>query len=417
MIANSDGSGERVLARRKSPEGFLGVPAWSPDGKVVAATGFMEGGESIETIDVATGAVKVVTAIERSSTDVGNVGAMRWMPDGRGVLIAHQTLAHPLAYQISYVTYPSGELTRITNDLNGYDAVALGVTADGKTLATVQDERTFGLWVMPAEENGTAKARQIGMTRDEGEAVEWTADGRLLTKLGFDYRVRSGDGGTKTTVYSSSPPSFNPAVCGHYLVVPVLEFGKGVNLIRIDLNGGATKQLTFSRYNNFPACSPDGQWVVYQSGDKGRQLVHKIAAEGGAPQILSELTGYEPTFSPDGKLVAFNSTEGYTAETYHLKIAVIPAEGGAALHTFTTDPRLHNRIHFTPDSKGLARPINEGGVGNIWVQRLAGGAPKQFTSFQSEMIEDFAYSRDGKGIALLRGRVTKDVVLIKDTGR
>jgi serine/threonine protein kinase len=417
VIANSDGGEEKVLATRKQPEGFLGIPAWSPDGKVVAATAYTEGGEWIESIDVATGAVKIVTARERSSTDVGNVGALRWMPDGRGVLIAHQTLAHPLASQISYVSYPLGELSRITNDLNSYDAVALGVTADGGTLATVQEEQTLGLWIMPAEENGTAKARQIGMGKNEGSAVDWTLDERLLTTLGFDYFVRNTDGSGKTMVYSGSQPSFGPAVCGHYLVVPILEFDKGVNLFRIDLNDGATKQLTLSRYNDFPACSSDGQWIVYQSGDKGRQLIHKVRAEGGAPQKLSELTGYKPTFSPDGKLVAFNYTEGETAEKFRRKVAVIPAEGGASLYTFDTDPRLRSRIQFTPDNKGLAWSINEGGVGNIWVQRLAGGSPKQLTSFASEMIKDFAFSHDGRNIALLRGHVTKDVVLIKDAGR
>ena len=145
-------------------------------------------------------------------------------------------------------------------------------------------------------------------------------------------------------------------------------------------------------------------------------MIYKIPVDGGTPQKLSELRGYKPTFSPDGKLVAFNYVEGQTAANFHLKIAVIPADGGAALHTFDTDPRLRSRIHFTPDGKGLAWPINNGGVGNIWVQPLAGGPPKKFTSFPSEMIEDFAFSRDGKSIALLRGQVTKDVVLIKDTG-
>jgi Tol biopolymer transport system component len=196
-----------------------------------------------------------------------------------------------------------------------------------------------------------------------------------------------------------------------------LEFGKGENLFRIDLNDGATKQLTFSRYNDSPACSSDGQWIVYQSEDKGRRFIHKIPAEGGVPQRLSELIGHRPTFSPDGKLVAFNYTEGETAEKFRLKVAVIPAEGGALLYTFGTDPRLRSRIRFTPDGKGLAWPINEGGVGNIWVQRLAGGSPKQLTSFASEMIKDFAFSHDGRSMALLRGHVTKDVVLIKDTGR
>lgn len=415
VIANGDGSGERVLAMRKLPEGFLGIPAWSPDGKVVAIVALAASGEFIETIDAATGAVENVTGPERSATDVGDIGAVRWIPDGRGVLITHRTLAHPNAYQIGDVAYPSGELTRITNDLNSYDKVALGVTVDGKTLVTVEEEQTFGLWVMPAEENGTARARQISMGKNEGEVVEWTPDGRLLTKLRFDYDVRNADGSAKTTVYASSLPTISQAVCGHYLVVSILEFGKGMNLFRVDMNNGAQKQLTFGRYNDQAACSSDGQWIVYQSQDGGRELIHKISVDGGTPQKLSELAGHFPTFSPDGKLVAFNYTEGENAANFHLKIAVIPAEGGAALHTFATDPRLRSRIHFTQGSKGLAWPINEGGVGNIWVQSLAGGPAKQFTSFQSEMIRDFSFSHDGNSMALLRGQVTKDVVLIKDT--
>ena len=59
--------------------------------------------------------------------------------------------------------------------------------------------------------------------------------------------------------------------------------------------------------------------------------------------------------------------------------------------------------------------MNDGSVGNFWVQPLAGGPPKQLTSFSSEIIQDFAFSADGKSMALLRGNVAKDVVLIQDT--
>jgi Tol biopolymer transport system component len=342
------------------------------------------------------------------------------MPDGRGILIVHRNLAHPRAFQISYVTYPAGAFSRITNDLNSYDQAALGVTADGRTLATVQEERSIGLWIMPAEENGTAKARQIGMSKNEGEAVEWTSDGRLLTNYVFDYSVRNADGSAKKTVYSSTVPSFEPAVCGDYLIVPILEFGKGLNLFRVDPHGGPTKQITLGQDNvvDYPACSPDGKWIVFESRDQGQRAIQKIPVEGGTPQKLSDLSGYKPTFSPDGKLVAFSYTEGTTPESFHLKIAVVPAAGGAPLYTFNTDPRLRNRIQnrfrFTPDSKGLAWLMNDG-VGNIWVQPLAGGPLKQLTSFSSEIIQDFAFSPDGKSMALLRGTVAKDLVLIQDT--
>ena len=35
IVANADGSGERVVTTRKKPE-FLGDPAWSPDGSLIA---------------------------------------------------------------------------------------------------------------------------------------------------------------------------------------------------------------------------------------------------------------------------------------------------------------------------------------------------------------------------------------------
>jgi len=217
--------------------------------------------------------------------------------------------------------------------------------------------------------------------------------------------------------FTSSLPSFDPAVCGHYLIVPTLDFGKGNNLVRVNLNDGSKKQLTLGYYAGEPACSPDGQWIAYASNDDGPRQVFKISVEGGAPQKVSDLNGYRPTFSPDGKLIAFNYTEGETLQSYCLKIPVIPAHGGTPFYTFETDPRLRSRIHFTPDGKGLAWPLFDGSAGNIWIQPLAGGAPKQFTQFSLEGIADFSFSPDGRTLALLRGHITKDVVLIKDLNR
>jgi hypothetical protein len=45
------------------------------------------------------------------------------------------------------------------------------------------------------------------------------------------------------------------------------------------------------------------------------------------------------------------------------------------------------------------------------VQPITGGDPKQITDFKSDMIFAFAYSRDGKQIALSRGTTASDVLL------
>ena len=205
-------------------------------------------------------------------------------------------------------------------------------------------------------------------------------------------------------------------MCGNYLLVTIADLGKTQNIFRIDLNSGAMKQITFGQHNDGAACSPDEKSIAYYSLDAGKTEIFKLPIDGGTPQKMSDL-GTGATFSPDGKLLAFRYTQG-TAADYHLKIAVVPAAGGPVIHEFEIDPREdHVRILFTPDSKGLAYSIYDGGVANLWVQPLSGGPLKQLTFFKSMRIGDFAFSRDGKSIALLRGGVTSDVVLIRDTRR
>ena len=70
----------------------------------------------------------------------------------------------------------------------------------------------------------------------------------------------------------------------------------------------------------------------------------------------------------------------------------------------------------TADGTGLIYPIYDGEADNLWIQPLS-GRPRKLTFFKSGLIEDYAASPDGNSIALLRGRLDRDVVLIKDADR
>ena len=59
--------------------------------------------------------------------------------------------------------------------------------------------------------------------------------------------------------------------------------------------------------------------------------------------------------------------------------------------------------------------MDDRGVGNLWAQPLNGGPPTQITDFKSDRIFDYAWSRDGKQLAVSRGKTTRDVVLLTDT--
>ena len=412
MMANADGSGEHAFATVKQPEQFIGNPAWSPDGKVIAQ--FMTGPQGkhlLQAMDVATGQARTISA------DILYTEAILWLPDGKGLVMASRSAEAKGRVQISYISYPEGRTRKIINDLNDYDSIALGLTADGKTLLTIQEVDTNALWVMPAQPLATAQPLQAGTTANEGYEVLWMNDGRILTDNGFDFALRSPDGSNKASLFSTPMPAFESASCGDY-IVGALFANYEINLFRFDVRGGAPQQLTFGHSNESPSCSPDGKWIAYTSADQGKNEIFKISIEGGTPQKLSDLAGFLPAFSPDGKQIAFLHNFGTTPENYKHMVAVIPAEGGQPIHNFERDHRsLRTRLSFAPDGKSVVYPIVVDEVENLWQQPLDGTPGRQLTSFKSEKILSYDFSRDGKQLALIRGHATRDVVLITDTGK
>lgn len=66
-----------------------------------------------------------------------NIQDVAWLSDGSGFIMnaRDEASAPELALQIWRVSYPRGEASRITNDLNNY--MRVGVSADGNTLMAV----------------------------------------------------------------------------------------------------------------------------------------------------------------------------------------------------------------------------------------------------------------------------------------
>jgi Tol biopolymer transport system component len=73
------------------------------------------------------------------------------------------------------------------------------------------------------------------------------------------------------------------------------------------------------------------------------------------------------------------------------------------------------QFRWARDGKSLIYVQTAAGASNLWLQPLAGGAPKQVTNF-TDLIFDFDITADGKQFVCSRGNVTTDVILIKDTG-
>jgi Tol biopolymer transport system component len=69
---------------------------------------------------------------------------------------------------------------------------------------------------------------------------------------------------------------------------------------------------------------------------------------------------------------------------------------------------------WSDDGKSILYTTNTNNVTNIWAQPIDGSAPKQVTDFKDLYMTGFAWSRDGKQLAVSRSNYSRDAVIISD---
>ncbi|MFN0086357.1 MAG: protein kinase domain-containing protein [Blastocatellia bacterium] len=415
MIANGDCGGERMLAARRQPDVYrLRGPSWSPDGKLIATAIENLTGASFHTVagvGVADGVEKMLTSQKWEI-----VSQVAWLADGSGLLvIATEPQGHQT--QLWSLAWPGGAMSRITRDLGTYSNLSL--TADSSTLATVRSDRFVNIWV--AAEGDASRSVQIttGAQRDDGiRGLDWTPDGQIVYRSfaggNPNVWIMDANGGRSRqltpTVHQNTDPIVSPD--GSFIAWSADRLGVR-NIWRMNPDGSNERQLTHGGGEWFPQFTPDGKWMVYQALAPGQQdrLLWKAPLDGGAPVQLTDRPSYAPVLSPDGKLIVCNFRTELNAP---IRTAVLSIDGGAPLKTLdlpaTNKP--DRPIRWTPDGSALAYIVTLNGVSNIWTQLWTGGIPKQLTHFKSQEIMNFAWSRDGRMLALSRGAINSDVVLI-----
>lgn len=412
MVAGINSNAEpRTLAVRKKPDSFsTSGPSWSPDDKRIAC-GMISGNQAtVVEVPVEGGDAKPIGTEKWAS-----VGRVIWLNDGSGLIMTAQPESSSIGTQVWFLPYPRGRARRITNDLNGYGEVSLGLTSDSGTIGTIQQVNFSSIWVTTPNED-ESRARQILKT-NLPETVAWTPDGKLVyasrTGENWDIWISNNDGSEAKQLTSDAFIDQQPSVSpdGRYVVFQSNRSG-GRHIWRIDADGGNPKQLTNGSYiDASPVCSADGRWVIFMSERAGKSTIWKIGIDGGAPSQLTDQASQYPSISPDGKLISYYYADEQANN--QPKLALIPFDGGPAVKTIDL-PRTVQPFAFAwlPDGRSIAYLDNSSGILNVWSQSIDGGAPKQLTNFKSEFVTSFAVSREGR-IAVYRYFATRDIVLIK----
>jgi Tol biopolymer transport system component len=419
MLANADGSGAKKLAVRKG----IGTSAyhavkWSPDGRRIA--GYLNEPDpsgsnfKLVEIEVATGKEKLIPGQGwRWMSD------LTWLPDGSGFLVtAQERTGMPM--QLWMVSYPGGKARRLSNDLSDYYSVS--VSANGRTIVALQQNRLSDIWVGPA--NAPDNAKQVTSGRLDGlDGIAWTPDNRIVYTANhsdaWELFIVDADGRNQKQLAFDGRYREGPTICDHgRAVVFATDIEGAYHLWKFDLQSGSSTKLTSGAGERGAECDAAGDWVWYLGqAPSGSSHIFKVPISGGAAVQVSDRVAISgPMISSDGQHMAFQST-GKNGRIVAVNIeAGVESNSDLELaETFEPNLRL---ARWIPGQVAVAFVDIRTGVQNLWMKQPAAGArEKQLTHFTSGEFSDFRYSPDGKFIAMARGSNKSDAVRFTDTSK
>ncbi|HEY6232260.1 MAG TPA: protein kinase, partial [Pyrinomonadaceae bacterium] len=410
VIANADGSGEHIIAKRRDKNTFsIGGPAWSPDGEtIVCAAGQWDNGYHMNLI-----AVDVKDGHETSISPQRwfSVLQVAWLQDKSGLIItARDRWTGP--YQLWHVPFRQGEPVRLTNDTNEYRSVSL--SSDGRAIVSVRNQQLGQLWVAP--DGDALQARPIASIVGRVYGLNWTSRGKIvysaMTGSNLNISLIDPDGSNQRALTVDAADNYNPATSpdGRFILFASNQGGT-LNIWRMNSEDGSDrKQLTFTDANSYPSCSSDGQWVVYDNQSQPGYTLWKVSTEGGTPVQLAgaENNAHMAAVSPDNQFVASRSFDAAAKE----KIVIMPLQSGQPVQETEIPVRDWQRVQWFPNGRALAYVDTVNGVANVSTYDLNDNSTKQVTSFRSDRIFAYAWSPDYKLLACVRGTEVRDVIVM-----
>jgi eukaryotic-like serine/threonine-protein kinase len=420
LSADISGNDEKVLEIAPLTAGNPTNMAWSPDGQHLALVMVQPDEQALSAIDLFD--VNSGKSTRLASFNDKLLDEVQWLPGGL-VFAYQQAGAQFSRSQIGSISSDGGPMHQITRDTNRY--TTLTVSADGKTVATVQQKSTQSLYMLPGAGSQSADIKPLSLSGDIS-GFNWTPDGGLLVTDGPRLLRTAADGNSPTQLINDPAAGvFDFSSCGRDHIIFSWGFKRGLNkanIWRTHADGSGAIQVTDGKLDMRSVCTPDGKWAYYENRANGR--ISRIALDGsGKPEVVtasvvpnSFVPSIGNTISADGKTLAY-IVEVVDAETQRgeEKLALLDLDSSAPRLVDVDQHITNGGLQYTPDGKAIAYTVNSSGVDNLWIQPLDGSPRKQITNFTSERITSFNWSPDGKSLGVLRNHSESDVVLLQES--
>ena len=334
-------------------------------------------------VSAAGGPLVAVTALDPSKNET----TQRWpffLPDGRHFLYFTGSVFSPrdaltnsvmlgsldskvgkiVVHSQDNAVYASGHILFMrqrTLMAQPFDAAKFQLTGDAVPVADpVQEGRSVAKGVFSASENGlltfiegtSGTDRQLLLTDRDGKQIG------VLPETDAYAGVRFSPDGKRIAYYLDS---------------------SGYDIWSYDWARGVKTALTFgsgsAQGNLYPVWSPDGQRIVYTSFSNGNYTLTQKASDGsGSEEVLVkgvERLRFVSDWSSDGKLLAyFEGAQGGWA------IWMLPLAGERKPYLFHKSEFAEREPSFSPDGKWVAYCSNESGEYKVYVVSFPGPGGK-----------------------------------------
>ncbi len=346
------------------PPGSDSFPAWSPDGQWVAFWRVLPNTKGIYVVSALGGPARRIVAMEDSR-------GFGWFPDGKHLIVSESSgKGH---FRLASVDVDSGQSQPLMSDTT-LDEAAPAISPDGKTLAFIGSNAVRSDLYLRPMAGGPSRL----LLENASGVLAWTADGSAIvciwSRPGL-WRV-SVKGGEPRPITSNAWSLGIPAIArrGNLLAYVVNELNE--NLWRIDLSRSSSKlappvQLESSvRLQWDPSFSPDGRRLAFGSDRSGSAQIWVSDANGGGAVQLTHGQDFYPGgthWSPDGAGIAFNA-----APNQNLDIFVVRPDGGEP-RRITTHPAEDSMPSWSRDGRWIYFTSTRSGQNQIWKVPAASG--------------------------------------------
>ena len=329
---------------------------WSPDGTIVFAPG---NNSELWRVDAAGGKPAPTTSLDRAQET-----SHRWphfLPDGRHFLYTSNRNAVHVGSLDSLTPQPLLTVaTNATYDPAGY----LLFVRDSALVAQrfdVSRNELSGEPVTVVDHIGFAPSTTLGaFSLSSSGVLVYASSGGMTTQLEWFDR-----GGRSVGTVGEPAEYLHPRLAPDESRVAVARLDLQANAYDIwllDTMRPAPLKFTFESANErFPTWSPDGKWIAFAS--PGKQTLSDIfmrpasGTEKDDLLVSSNVTKFPTDWSPDGQWLAYHQalqTTGYDLLVLDLKTR--------RPSTFLQTPFNELLAQFSPDGKWLAYMSDESGT-------------------------------------------------------